>query len=237
MTLGYSIVTYFGVSYDSIPMRNKLFLFAVSVPVLFNILLNLLLYLIHQRLKLMIVMTDVSKISACNEHDLKKRIHTLMKLIDKINDCVLSVNKCFVLNTMFSSFNVTVTMILMTFLSMDIILNELEIEDVILALGGFSYCGCLGGSCLAVIYFSSIIRKRHENLNQKFINLHICLHNRKIHKHIHLGLLQISHSQKELTCGLFRFNWKYVFIMVASVFNYVIVMYQFDSMISSEDRT
>ena len=236
MTIGYSIVTYFGVSYDSIPMRNKTFLIAVSIPVLFNILLNLLLYIIHQRLATIIIMTDFSKISAYNEHEQKKLIRTLMKLVDKINDCVLSVNKCFILNTMFSLFNVTVTMILMTFLSMDIVLHELEIEDVILALGGFSYCGCLGGSCITVVYFSSTIRNCYDHLKQKLINLHVCLFSRKIHRQIHLGLMQLLHSQKEVTCGLFRFNWKLVFIMIASVFNYVIVMYQFDSMISSVDR-
>lgn len=234
MTIGYSIVTYFGVSYDSIPMRKKTFLLAVSIPVLFNILLNLLLYIFHQRLITIIIMADVSKISVCNEHEY---LRTLMKLIDKINDCVLSVNKCFILNTMFSSFNVTVTMILMTFLSMDIVLHELEIEDVILALGGFSYCGCLGGSCIAVVYFSSTIRKCHEHLKQKLINLHVCLVSPKIHRQIHLGLLQLLHSQKAVTCGLFRFNWKYVFSMITSVFNYVIVMYQFDSMISFVDRS
>ena len=157
----------------------------------------------------------------------------LMKLIDKINDCVLSVNKCYVLNTMFSSFNVTVTMILMTFLSMDIILHELEIQDVILALGGLSYCGCLGGSCIAVVYFSSAIKKGHEQFNQNLINLHIYLVNRNISRPVHLGLLQMSHTQKELTCGLFKFNWKFVFILFGSIFNYVIVMYQFDSMITA----
>jgi len=232
MIFGYLMVTHFGVKYDAIPLNDPIFLTILSIPISFNILIIILLYNIFTRTSTIIKLIDIQNVCSFSTFNLKKRINLVMLLFDKINDSILSVNNCYIINVLVTFLNITACFIFMTFLLYDTVVHELEPQNFILVMGGYSYCCCFGASCIAIIYFSTSIRKSHNCTIINFFRMHFFLRNKKISTKVHLATLQLYHFQKEISCGLFGFNWKLLMVAIASVFNYVIVMIQFESVIS-----
>lgn len=232
MIIGYSIVTYFGVKFDSIPLDDPVFLTIISIPMSFNILIIILLYTIFTRISAIIKLTDIRNVCSFSTFNLKRRINLVMLLHDKINDSILSVNNCYIINILIAFLNITATYIFMTFLLYDTIIHKLKATNFILVMGGYSYCFCFATSCLSIIYFSTSIRKSHDNTMNNFFKMHILLKKRRICNKVHLASLQLYHFRKEISCGLFDFNWKYLMTVIACILNYVIVMIQFEGMIS-----
>ena len=235
MVIGYLIVTYFGVKFDSIPLNDPIFLTIISIPMSFNVLIIILLHTIFTRISIIIKLTDIKNVCSFSTFNLKKRINLVMLLYDKINDSILSVNNCYIINLLVAFLNITAIYIFMTFLLYDTVIHELKPENIILGLGGYSYCFCFGTSCVVIIYFSTSIRKSHDATIKNFFKMHFLLKNRRICNKVHLASLQFYHFRKEISCGLFDFNWKYLMVVITSVFNYVIVMIQFEGMISKSN--
>lgn len=235
MILGYLMVTYFGVKYDAIPLNDPIFLTILSIPMSFNILIIILLYTIFTRISTIIKLTDIQNFCSLSTFNIKRRINLVMLLNDKINDSILSVNNCYIINVLVAFLNITALYIFMTFLLYDTVVHELTTPNFILFMGGYSYCCCFGASCIAIIYFSTSIRKSHDCTIINFFRMHFYLRNIKICTKVHLATLQLYHFQKEISCGLFGFNWKLLMVAIASVFNYVIVMIQFEKVISKSN--
>ena len=155
-----------------------------------------------------------------------------MKIFDKINDTVLSINRCYMINILISFFNLTLVLIFIIFLIYDVLVHQLKIDDAILIVGGSSYAICISIGCLIIISYSSTIEKLHYLVMKNYVELYLGTKDKKIHRLVHLAMIQLTHFRKDISCGLYDFNWNCIFLILTSVFNYVIVMIQFDVMIS-----
>lgn len=232
MIIGYSIVNYCGVIFDSIPLNDPLFLLTISVPLSYNVLIIIILHDIFTRLSTIVELTEVKNVCVLSTYYLRKRINLVMILFDKINDSVLSINRCYTFNIIVALLNITAIFIFMTFLLYDTLIHGVRRDDIILVMGGYSYFICFFGSFIAIIYFSEFIKKTHLASTINFTTVNILLCDRKIYKSINLAIHQLTHFQKDISCLLFAFNWKALLLLFACIFDYVIVMIQFNNMIS-----
>jgi len=222
----------FDIRFNSMPLDRLSFLFTVIIPLSFNYLIIILLINLFNRFYSIINLTKFSTSKQFDEQKLIHRISLMMKMLDKINDTVLSINRSYMMNILISFFNLTLVLIFAIFLMYDIFVHQLKIDDAIIAVGGCSYALCISIGCFIIISYSSTIEKLHFLIMNNFVDLHLRLWDSKIHRQVHLAMLQLTHFRKELSGGLYNFNWKCIFLILTSVFNYVIVMIQFDVMIS-----
>lgn len=232
MVLGYLMVTWFDVMFDPIPLDNPIFLFTVAIPISYNGLIVILLCVIFSRVSTIVDLIDIKSLCALNPYNLTKRIKLVMILNDKINDCIMCVNRTYVFNIMIALLDVKAVLIFTTFLSYKMILNEYSTADLVLIIGSYSYAICIGIGCFVIIFYSASIKKAHAAILNSLIKIHMLLWNRRNCKMMPLAILQLSHFRKEISAGLFELNWKYGLTVLSSIFNYVIVMIQFDAMLS-----
>lgn len=232
MVFGNFMITLFGVNFDSVPLDDKFLLITIAVPISYNTLIIILLMNVFCRMCSITNLVEIHKVCGLNDYNLKKRIKLTMKLLDKMNDTIFSINTSYIINIILSILNVTMTMIFMTFLGFDFITNDLDISNGILVAGGYSYSLLVGFGCVVIIYYSSSIKITHYTVLNNLTEIHLRFNDRKVHRQIHLAALQITHFCKKISCGLFELDWKCILVIIASVFNYIIVMIQFDIMIS-----
>lgn len=230
-TLGYVMIYVFGIKYDSIPFNNIFFIYLLSLPISYNNAIFIQIMNAFSRFRSIIHLTQICKIHPLNDYNIKQHIKFTMKLFDKMNDIVLSLNKIYTVNIIISLFNITVVVIFNIFLMHNVFSKNLEFNDFAIALGGFSYAAGVSIGCIAIIYFSSSIKRNYDLVLNNLTRVHLILRSRKIHQQIHTAILQITHFRKNICCGLFELNWQLVFAIFVSILNYVIVMIQFEKML------
>lgn len=218
----------FDIRFNSMPINNTFFMISLGIPLSYNILIIILLINLFDRFYSIINLTKLP----LNLQIISYRLNLSMEMLDKVNDTILSINKCYMMNILISFFNLTLVLIFTIFFMYDIFVHQLKIDDAIILAGGSSYALCISIGCLIIISYSSTIEKLHYLVMKNYVKLHLSSRDGKIYRQVYLAMLQLTHFRKEISGGLYDFNWKCIFLILTSVFNYVIVMIQFDVIIS-----
>jgi hypothetical protein len=231
--VGYFVVKYLNLRFESLPMSDELFLVMLFLAVSYNFLTFLILHDLVVRTDSMLELMHVKNVNKLKFKDLKRRIKLIMKLWNKVNDAVMSFNKIYSFNLMLSLTNFSFLFLIINFYLYDFIVRQLAINEIFLVLGGYSY-SLLTGSCFfAIIKYSSHIKKLHENAGRALCDIGALFKNRKVFKLVHLSHLQLDNAQKEISCGIYAIKWNFIFIFITSFFDYTLVMIQFDNMVTN----
>lgn len=110
----------------------------------------------------------------------------------------------------------------------DIIVHQLGMKDILLFLGAFSYCLMSGSFCLAILIYSVSIRNEHKTASIIVNNVSLNSFDLKTQRHVQIASLQMNHIGGEISCGIFKLNWKYMLSFIAGVFEFSLVLIQFD---------
>lgn len=88
-------------------------------------------------------------------------------------------------------------------------------------------------SCISVlIIYSENFKNKINEAVKKFNLIRLKSDDRKVQKYCNLAILQFESSRKFISCGLFELNWKHIFLMMTSFFSYLVMMIQFDYMLT-----
>lgn len=200
------------------PLHDPWFLVAYLRPVCGQIVFLINLQSLSCRLD------DVTQAS---EH---LQLKSFGKIYAKFSDTVLIFNKVFSMYLMTSLLDLLIMLLVTFFLGYDILVHSLTISDAILMLGGVSYVNISGFFCFSILFLSSNLEEKRKILMLKINEFNL----KKFHKAKQLSTYQIDCASLELSCGLFLFKKFHIFAMVSSFFSYLIVMIQFDFVLSSQ---
>ncbi|KAG5685017.1 hypothetical protein PVAND_014220 [Polypedilum vanderplanki] len=231
MTFGYIIVRILNVRYNTMPLDDPFFLITMGIPMSYNVLFLIIVYNLHDRLKLIAENFEISKFKNLHKCFIRNKIELTMIMLDKISDTIMSINKFYTFNTMIILLKFTIINTMSTFLAYDVFVHNLGLDDIILAIGGYSYSLILGISCILIFFYTCFISKLFDKSFIQILDLKMKIRDEKICKQTFLALLQAQNYQKEISCGLFVLCWPQLFAMIVTIFNYIVVMVQFDKMI------
>lgn len=229
--LGYAMVIFLKVKIDSIPIERGFFLTGIMITINYILLSMLLLLTIIWRFKS--VGDALLQVKKLNDKKLiLKRLKIILKILSKMGDLLESASKYFLFSNIFLFCNLFMIVLILIFLGYDILIHELEMEDKILFLAFIVFTISTLFCCLIIIISSTYFFNCFGNATN-IINL-ICVKNndKKIQKFCELGILQFENTQKQISCGFYNFNWNQIFLMVSSIFSYIITMIQFDYMLT-----
>lgn len=229
MFIGYFLVRILKIKFDSMPLDNGFYLFTIGIPLSYSTLFVITLHSVDSRMQSVIKCLDISNMTALNNYWLKKRIKLLMIICDKLNDTIMSINRYYVFSAMISLFNLAVVNIMTTFLNYDVIAHELLLEDFILTLGGYSYSLCTGIGLVVIIFYSENIKRAFDKITVKVLDISMYLNESGVCGITHVAYLQLYSLKKEIAGGLFAFRWSICFSVLATIFDYLIIMIQFDN--------
>ena len=156
-----------------------------------------------------------------------------MKMLAKTEDLIHSLNNYLTLNNILFFFNFFMLFLMISFLGYDILVHDLGSDDVIFFFAGISFLFWAGFSCLIILFYSLAFKNTTQNSFTTFNEISINSSDRKIKKFCHIAILQISSTQSELSCGLFGFNWIFILTFLMYYFNYIVMMIQFDYMLTN----
>lgn len=222
--IAFSVVGVFQVKFKAIPLDDFGFLIALMLPVAFNLIFVTTLLNVTWRLETI----DEFLGAQMNRRELK----TILRIYSKFDGTVSHVNRYFTFNTMICFLDVLMIALMVVFLAYDIVVHSLMIKDVILMLSGISYVLVSGFSCVMVIVYSSKISSLKNSSFWKMNGMRLKSH-RETGKRCELGILQISSSVSQVSCGLFTFDSYHIFTIISSLFSYLVVVIQFDIMIQN----
>jgi hypothetical protein len=237
MISGYVTVNIIGVKFNSLPLDNPCFLFVMSLPITYSVLFYITLLSVCSRLKAIndCLVFNSTEMSSWKSTDFIQRSKLVMKLCDKFHHVITSIHKLHVFSFVISLLNFLVITILVSFLCYDILIHNLSPHDVILFFGGCGYILCIGIICTLIIINCAHVKAQHDNIMDSMMNLHHTKIDKNICRFLQLMYLQMNSLRNEVSCGLFGFKFSYLMIFLTSVFNYVVVMIQFDTMIRQID--
>lgn len=224
------MVNFLNVKIRSIPIERGLYLIGAGAVSNF-ILITLLIFVgVSWRLKsieeLLIGLNEV------DQEIYLKKFKKILRIWSKIEDLICSINKYFLINNLFffaSFFNL---ILIVTFLGYDILVHELDTDDKIFFCCGLVYSisitSCI---CILIKYSENVKSMIEKNFNQ--INLiRFNSKHKNVQKYCELAILQLDSSTKLISCGLFEINWQHIFLMLSSLFSYLVVVIQFDYMLT-----
>lgn len=230
LSLAYFMVTLLGVKVKTIPIDRIFYLISIAININYIIFSFLILLAIFWRLR---SMTNALNITTKSDHKkLFQNIKSLSKIWCKLEDLICSVDKYHTFSLILTFLNFFVTFLLVIFLGYDIFAHDLDSGDVIFFVAGLNFSFFNGLSCFIVIAISMALNNTMK-ISMKICNrIQIKNQVKKVHKLNYIAILQFTFLRKNFSCGLFDFNWKLIFTLAASFFSYLIMMIQFDYMLS-----
>lgn len=224
------MVTLLGVKVKTIPIDRIFYLISIAININYIIFSFLILLAIFWRLR---SMTNALNITTKSDHEkLFQNIKSLSKIWCKLEDLICSVDKYHTFSLILTFLNFFVTFLLVIFLGYDIFAHDLDSGDVIFFVAGLNFSFFNGLSCFIVIAISMALNNTMK-ISMKICNrIQIKNQVKKVHKLNYIAILQFTFLRKNFSCGLFDFNWKLIFTLAASFFSYLIMMIQFDYMLS-----
>lgn len=228
------MVLFLNVKIDSVPIERGFFLTGIAISINYILLTMLLLLNIVWRFKSIsdaMILIGNSK----NKKILLRRLKVAMRICNKLSDLLESSSKYFLCNNIFLFSNLFFILLIMTFLGYDILVHNLDTDDVILFFAFVVFCVstafCSSITILTSTYFSECL----SNCIKKFSLISFQFNDKKVQKFCILAILQLESSRRDISCGVFAFNWKFVFLIISSSFSYLVMMIQFDYMLTTKN--
>jgi hypothetical protein len=234
MSTGLVIVRVLDVHLKTMPLENPFFLAVMGVSMSYHVIFFIILHSFYGRLKAVAESFTVDNLKDFHTCFIRNRIRLTMIVLDRMNETIFSINKYFMCNTMIILLKIIIITIMSSFLAFDVLVHGLGIDEIILVFGGWSYGLTLGLGCMLIFTYGYRIGQAFEKIFIQTLSIKIFIRNKKICHQTTLALLQMTNFKKELSCGLFSLHWPHLFVIIVASFNYLVVMVQFDSMISKE---
>jgi hypothetical protein len=225
MTLAYVIVG--EIKFSAKPLDNVFFLIAYAIPISNNVFFFITIINVYWRFN------DILEVT---RHELKiYEMKLVYKIYNRLNEIVPKINQYYLLNTILALLDLLVITINVAFLVYDTFIHELPLENFILAGGACFYIFLSGTICFLIIEYSSFISSVNCKIKMNLNKIALRRSEVKFYKMCHVGFLQIENTQNKISCGLFNFDWKLIFILMSSFFSYLWTMFQVDLMFNKKN--
>lgn len=233
MTLVYVMVKFLNVKVNSIPIEDGFFLVGVTATIYYVLFTMLMLIVASWRIKS--IDEALLQVDERNERKLLKKLKIILKVWSKVEDLNTSMTKYFITNNLFYFSNFFNTFLITVFLGYDIFAHSLEIDDKIFLMAAVIFC-ISSISCIIILTINSEIYKNKNNKAMlKFNLIKLKSKDKRVQSFCYLGILQLKNSSNFISCGLFDLNWKHVFAMISSFFAYLVMIIQFDYMLTTKN--
>lgn len=225
------MVTLMNVKIKTIPVDRGFFLISLGLNINYSIFAILMQVMISWRLR---AIDDALKLTIkSNQKIILRKMKLLMKVLCIIEDLINSRNNYVSLSNILSFANFFVTSLMILFLGYDVFAHNLGNDDLTLFLGGISFSFFAGLACFIAISYSISVARTIKKAIKIFNKIQMKFNDdAKIQKYCNLANLQLSSVQSEFSCGLFDFNYKLIFTLMSSIFAYLVMMIQFDYMLT-----
>lgn len=157
----------------------------------------------------------------------------MAKIFDKISETISLINRFHAFNAVEAFLDLLVTVINVTYLIFDVIAHSRNLSNFLIIGGACMYIATTGIICILIFAYSSLIYNIQEKIIAKNNSIGMKFSNLKLRKFSIISTMHLENSKNEISCSLFLFNWKHIFLMMSSYFSYLIVMMQFDFMINT----
>lgn len=225
MTLGLisvciGIVQFFRIA-SSLPTENIFFNIAVVFQRIFSSLNMIVILIAKSRMTL---------INKCFEQHASpsRNFRELLSIHNKIGDIIQLINKCLSMNIMMSITEFYFFCTFLTYQIYDCIIKGYSWEYRIFVLSGVIFL-VPEIVYMASIFISSMLLKTEANRTFSFCNAeNATTASSNIIKFFYYSSLQMKHRTIEISCGLFSFDFKFVFLMISSLLANFLILVQFD---------
>lgn len=234
MILGYVMVKFLGVKIDSVPIEQGFFLIGLTIAI--NYILQIMIIFLAMKWRFKLALEVLMELQEFKDKNVMlKRLKTVIKIWSKLGDLVAATSKYFLMCNIFLFLIIFMMYLITLFLAYDILMHELGSDNLILFYSfivftcSYTHYGVV--ITISSVYFSNCFSSAINNLNL----IALKIKEKKIQKFCSLAVLQLTAIQKEISCGLFEFNWKFIFLLISSVFSYLVTMMQFDYMLTLQN--
>lgn len=212
------------IKYETIPVENPLYSTCLILPTNFNIVFVITIAAVSVRIN------SVKKVILKESNCVVKKIKIVMKFHDKLHDVFLSLNKFFALNFAVLFLQLISYIILVLFALYDILFNGRPVENLAVFLVGASSFNLVTACVLlTMLSFVGSIRRSELDILKRIVQIENSYESKLVHCHTRLAVLQMKSAPLILSCGLITIDWHIWIIMLASIFNYMIIFIQFDA--------
>lgn len=231
LTFLLTLLRHYEISYDSIPLDN--ILYWITNTFTFNITFTyfVTLFAINSRLYLIMSVLRDERLME-NISILHARTKLILKLYTNCYDLVCVANKCFTFHSMlllleFTTFCVSITFMIFTTFSSHLDLG-VSFKDIIFLTTAVAFFVNLNIHACIVFYNSCTIKENGRKILSSICVVAEKTKNEKLLKYSQLSSLHMVRDQLIVTCGMFEFDWRQKFLMLSSIFSYLLILIQFD---------
>jgi hypothetical protein len=213
LMLGYQITTgllflYYLLVFESVVLSQLSYFFTVYLVLCYGMYSGLILVVTHRRIRSINKICD-DNLENCSSQDIKE----VGKTFIKYQETLKLINKCFGFFYMTRKLEFLFNSLLLSFNVYKIIVNGFTTALTIFLFSGCFHITASGFYILLIFIFSSWIEK---DCNQFEVNFGLIR-----------GSTNFYDCKGSISCGLFKIDWKLLFLMVTTNFSYLIILIQF----------
>lgn len=220
-----AIVDYFQVKFTSMPLEDYWFLVVYFRALCCHVVWFSIIQSLYWRIKTIPKILEIPNLS------LKLKFKIIGKFYSKCEKIISSMNKFFALSFSILLLDCFALTLSSTFFGYDILMHELKKNELLLFTGSTNYSFISGLVCFLIMNSSTKFMAEKKSLLIKVNTLKFKNRNKKdkrLDKNSQLLIDQLNVAQIKLSCGLFVFNIPHIFVMISSIFSYLVVTIQFD---------
>lgn len=197
-------------------------------------LINIIAYMNYQITHMLIIdavfirFKYINLILENNKQDLSM-IQSIRKIHLRLCEVTASINCCYSLNLLNFFFQFTFFNIFFYFGLLHQLIYESTFEEVIFSIIIFAYVQFFFWFGAWMILHSALLKSEAENTEFIVLKKMLYVNDRKILRQFVLLDFQIAHEKIEVSAGLFRINWTFLFSIIGTLFSYLIILLQFDT--------
>lgn len=148
-------------------------------------------------------------------------------LIDKICDTLLNFQRCYSINavtflTYFTFSSIFCLFgVISHFMSTSADRDDFFIMLIVWTLYNFPFV-------LWTFLFASRIKNTSENVHANAFKILETMPTSKVLRSVQTLTMQMSHRQPQFSCGLFVYDWFFMFVIIGTIFSYLLILLQFE---------
>jgi 7tm Chemosensory receptor len=168
--------------------------------------------------------------SVLNENEMSPNdsLKQTLLVYDKFCTTINLINRCFLVEFLFTLQTIIFHFIIQLYIFFSIFsnVNNLKKIDLIICFTTLVYV--LVETVLPFCFFisSCFINKKVKNSLTAILNMKTS--DLKLSQSKEIAALCFEHQRPEISCGIFKIDWKLLFAMITCVFSYLIILVQFD---------
>ena len=227
-----TLLRQFNISYDSVPLDKYFYWLSNIVSLNLTFTYFLTQFAINSRLG------SIRKyLKDADDEEVRKYLRIFAKIHMKFTDVVSLSNQCFTFHSMvlfleFTTFSVSMTFLCFTTFQVYMETYEISFKEIIFILTCVAFLINLVINASITFHYSNLFLKNSVEILEKLLKISTKRKDKVCARYAHIFSTYASEEQLLVSCGLFLFDWKQLFLMFSSIYSYLLILIQFDMSLS-----